>query len=260
MGGGKGLGFQMRHMANAIQILTVALLLIGAGQVQAVTSLKIEFGEVGQTRQIWSDPNLEGTALSGGEWWFVGSRTLSMGVSEEIDVAWDFSTNADPFVDGVFAFTNNTSSTIQLMTTYSVNVVPSLAFATGGASVIGNLTVDSTGGTLGHIGASGSTPESMYTTLVDGSAFKTLLDFDSSVSLAFGSGSTAPASFGLPGLTTNVPGGVATSIGSRLAFTLTPGDSASFTSRFEVVPEPTTALLVATGLVGLGLSRKRLQR
>jgi len=49
------------------------------------------------------------------------------------------------------------------------------------------------------------------------------------------------------------------SIGINLEFTLTPGDSASFTSIFvvEPIPEPNTFALVALGLVGLAARRGR---
>jgi hypothetical protein len=55
-----------------------------------------------------------------------------------------------------------------------------------------------------------------------------------------------------------IPGSV-NSIQSEFKFTLSAGDSASGTSRFEVVPEPSGLAALAVGLVSIGglLTRKR---
>jgi hypothetical protein len=52
----------------------------------------------------------------------------------------------------------------------------------------------------------------------------------------------------------NIPGGaVDSTIGLQHRFQLSAGDQASFDSTFEVIPEPGTIALVATGLGGLAL-------
>jgi hypothetical protein len=79
------------------------------------------------------------------------------------------------------------------------------------------------------------------------------------VGSAFCQGHNVPnAAFGTPIPSLASPA-VATSIGIELDFWLTPGDSASFTSNFVVVPilEPGTAALFVLGRVALGLRRRR---
>ena len=49
----------------------------------------------------------------------------------------------------------------------------------------------------------------------------------------------------------------ATSIGITLSFQLSPGDSASLQSRFEIIPEPALGILVGLGLVSLAVARRR---
>ena len=231
--------------------------LVLAGDALASADFTVDFGQDPGSLITWTPSNLGEITNPDGTISYVGSSPFGGG---NFDAAWDVTTDADPFVDGVFAITNNTLATQTFIINFSVPITPALTSAVGGASVIGNLTVDGGGGTLGHV-ADGpdpdTDPEPMFRAFVDGAVLQGLLVFDSSVSAAFGSTTTGSDFFGLPGLTTPIPGGVSSTIGIQLAFTLTPGDSASFTSRFEVIPEPTTGLLVGLGLIGMGWLRRR---
>jgi hypothetical protein len=66
-----------------------------------------------------------------------------------------------------------------------------------------------------------------------------------------------PAAFGTPIPSQPGPAALAT-IGITIDFTLTPGDSATFTSVFvvESIPEPGTGLMVGLGLIALAARRR----
>lgn len=237
--------------------IAAVTLVLAVADARASAIFTVEFGSDPGNTTTWAPSNVGEVANPDGTFSYTGNTPFGGG---NYDALWNVTTNADPYVDGVFAITNNTASVQTFVLTFSASVTPALATAVGGASVIGTLTVDGDGGTLGHVPDGPDLdldPEPMFEALVDGASFLGLLAYDSSVTAAFGSASTGSDAFGLPGLTTPIPGGVASSIGIRLSFTLTPGDSASFTSRFEVIPEPTTALLVGAGLLGFALSRRR---
>jgi hypothetical protein len=208
----------------------------GSGPTQNATYDSTQLGEIDNGDGTFT---YDGSAAAGGGGW---------------NLSWDVTVKEDPFIDGIIAVTNNTAFTQTYTVIFTSPVSPAITPSSlSGASVIGNLTVNGGGGTLGH-----NAGAAMFTALLDGVPYDTLLPFDSSVTLAFGSGSTGADSFGLPGLTQPGPA-VLTSMGIQLTFTLTPGDSASFTSRFEVVPvpEPLSALLVGGGLIAFGVLARR---
>jgi hypothetical protein len=93
---------------------------------------------------------------------------------------------------------------------------------------------------------------SVYTALIDGSGVRTLQDYPFSLTTPQDAVS-ASESFGPEGNGT----AVTSSIGIRLNFTLSPGDTATIISDFEVTPEPGT--LVLLGLGALLAFRRRMR-
>ena len=67
-------------------------------------------------------------------------------------------------------------------------------------------------------------------------------------------GCTATSSAGITYLAT---AGVANNLEIVLRFALSPGDSIGITSRFEIVPEPSTGLLLGLGVLALALKRRQ---
>jgi hypothetical protein len=129
--------------------------------------------------------------------------------------------------------------------------------ATAGGNIGGSVTDGISGAGDGTATMSTVLGSALYSALVDGSSFQTMHADPFSVT-ATGSGSTSVTadSFGLPGLTEPVPGGVASTIRLRYDFTLTAEDTASLNGNFIVVPEPGTALLLAIGLIALANPRR----
>jgi hypothetical protein len=171
---------------------------------------------------------------------------------------WNMTFDPDPVVTGITSVTNVGLVVQQFTLTFTLPVAPVLPSSLMGGSIQGGVTDN----TLNSSNAVLSTVlgSSFYTALIDGVSVQTLYNHTSTVTAPFdgGSANLAAASFGLPGVT--LPGPAANaSIGIRLDFTLTPGDSASFTSNFFVipVPEPGTGLLLAFGLGALALRRRR---
>jgi PEP-CTERM motif len=170
--------------------------------------------------------------------------------------SWDLTFDNDPVVSGPVVVTNLSLISQQFTFLFTLPVAPIGPSTVIGGSVQGGMT-DNTGDGVTVSTAAGS---ALYSALIDGGTVQTLYADPQSFSAgAFLSGNIANLAFGTP-----IPslGGspVAASIGIKIDFVLTPGDSASFTSNFVVqpIPEPATAALFALGLGGLAAAgRKR---
>jgi len=168
--------------------------------------------------------------------------------------SWDFLLQPDPSITSSFTLTNLSSikQTFFLTVTLPVVALGSPVSISGSVGT-GTLTdVNGGGATLTDVGPS----TSIYEALIDGSSVQTLLDppqtFSVISSPSGGPGSPVsigPESFGPTFLAQSVN----SSIGMRLGFTLTAGDSVYLPETFGViaaVPEPTSYAML---LAGLGL-------
>jgi hypothetical protein len=192
--------------------------------------------------------SLTGPVPGGSGTWMLTSASLTL--------------DPDPSVLAITAVTN-TSAVTQ---TFVVNVTLPIAPSFGPPSLIqgsisGSLTDTSSATGLGVSGSASLTAVSggsVYTGLIDGNVVRTLLGDPFSVGVAVANGSTTigPADFGIP-VRESVAVATTTDIGIELRFQLSPGDSASFTSVFDVipVPEPALALLAVFGVGVFGVRR-----
>jgi hypothetical protein len=167
----------------------------------------------------------------------------------------------DPSVSANILIRNMTGST----QTFFLNVVLPITVVKGPPVVItgsiqGGLT-DSNGVAvnvpLGLWAQVSSANAPIYQAAIDGTVVRTLLNHPSSLNVMAKNQSNS--FFPSPGFSSEVlPGNTATTnIAVFLRFNLSAGDSASFTSVFNVIPEPSTALLAGLGLLGLLAAGRR---
>lgn len=167
---------------------------------------------------------------------FGGTANL---VIEEIEF------DPDPSILHNILVTNTSGST----QTYTFTILQPTVF--GAPNLIsGSVVTSAIDG--GQDGATVAAPlgGSIYNALIDGTTVQTLQDYDFAVVTDPGATSATSSSASFDPSLSNVA--VTQDMGIRLDFSLTPGDTASILSRFDVVvPEPSTLVLLGVGVISL---------
>lgn len=233
-------------MTVALFVLAASVVPAGADMILTVTATQ---GNLTVTQQFLVQCGLDTTT-----WSLPSAVALTtphgarLGVLNLLEVT----TNADPFVNLHFSVENDTA----LPVTYDINssvvglttLVNPLAYATAGIT----LTSDFDGATITGLFPGGEVYQARYNTSTVYSNLVTGLTIVDNTSVT-----TADR---LPAIGTQTISDSVSSIQSEFNFTLSDGDQASGTSRFEVtaaVPEPATMSLLIMGGMAVLARRKR---
>jgi hypothetical protein len=168
---------------------------------------------------------------------------------------WNITLNPDPYVTANTVVTNTTGMTqdfvLEVILPISHTVGPPVRMR---GSIVGGVTDSGSGSaTVGFV-----VGNALYSAMIDNTIVRTLNDaLPVTATGAFNSASIGPDRFGFPTLEVLTNTTATTNIAIRLRFSLTAGDSASFTSVFSIIPEPSTAMLLGFGLLGLLAAGRR---
>ena len=244
---------------SASRTLALAACLMAVGAASSAQALQVLLEVAGGTGEVEMTPN--GTLFDNPEIdaWVLNTTPTVDGVQVN---SWTALLKEDPFVTNNINVTNTTGVTQTIIATV-ILPIPAFDYSLAIASSVGLTATDSDGnGVLSVSGTPNPTPPPatipLFQGLVNGTSE---LDLDTTIFpltlAACGgvAGCSATSDSGVP-VATAIGPGTATSIGVRLQFDLSPFDSAGLTSRFEIVPEPGTGLLVGLGLLGLAARRR----
>jgi MYXO-CTERM domain-containing protein len=212
--------------------------------------LGIEFS-VGTNTEAWMAP-----IFSNGDAWKVNDGTNDWGLSE---LSWhNVTLNYDPFMSASVNIVNNALFTQTYTLIFTMPIAPPIF---GGTLIGGSVGATFTDSNFSGIGSALSTDgpgTALYYGRIDNVDVLPLLSDVTTLSvLVPGDSASTNKNAGLVGPA--IPGPIATnSIGIKFEFTLTPGDTATFSSSFKVepVPEPAGLSLLAVGAF-LAVRRRR---
>ncbi len=213
-------------------------------------------------------------SMSGGEgtgWWGHEFSTAEYGSTsgsgsifnyagstswDECDVSWWHELEVDPGLGFGFSVTNNLSFTETFTLTADVRVPGWSNGTMMGASISGSLTDTNFNGTALLLGA----PDGLLTTYLDESSQLTVgQNVTAGVDFIAGSAAFGPYTAGLGSSGPSLEGPQVTDgyLSIDISFTLSPGDTATFTGAFVVTYVPAPGGLLLTGLLAFGRRRRR---
>jgi hypothetical protein len=225
---------------------------VGAVLWSAVAHASLSFGPGFEVTFTGGNETMSGQASSLGSMTYLGNNIYHTGGFAAVTAGylqWDALIDPDPFINGTFSITNTANSTQTFTVNFTLDSTVQFAQSLMNGAFAGTLN-DANGDGSASIGrVAGSA--GFYSALIDGNLVRSLGSSAYSYSgAAFGSSQVGPESFDpVVGPALNA------TIGLQFRFTLSAGDSVSFSSLFNVVPAPgAIALLGAAGCIG---SRRR---
>jgi MYXO-CTERM domain-containing protein len=173
----------------------------------------------------------------------------------ESTLTWHMMVDPDPFIQGTFTVSNDSSATREYVVDFILPIAPEIPDISHIAGSVSGTVTDSNGDGMATLASTGG--GSHYNAFIDGVPVQTLLTGASfAVSTAFGSTSFGPASFGYPIGSVTGPG-ASTSIALQFRFSLSAGDTASFSSIFVVNPVPAPGAIALLAIAGACVRRRR---
>lgn len=189
------------------------------------------------------------TQTAATEWFFYGDYSTPTGTT----MSWAYLVDPDPFITGTLSLTNETALSQSYVVDFSLAISPAIIQSIISGQIAGTLT-DANGSGSASLTSTGG--GAIYTALADDLFVHSLMtNASQSVASPFGTTSFSGGSFGqgapLAGPSIN------STIGIRFAFTLSAGDSVSFSSIFVANPVPTPGVLAMSLLAGAVARRGR---
>lgn len=189
------------------------------------------------------------TQVAPTEWFYSGSYQGQLGST----ISWAYLVDPDPFITGTFSLTNETAISKAFVVDFSLPISPAMSQSIISGQMSGTLT-DANGSGFASMTSTSGGP--VYSALADDAFVQGLMsNANQTVNSAFGTTSFSGGSFG-QGSTLYGPA-INSTIGIRFAFTLSAGDSVSFSSIFVANPVPAPGAIALVGFAGAFVSTRR---